>query len=366
MVRLFLIGALLALASAAQAQFNGCGSGPCSGQTLVASSPPVSDAPAPAKAWGYTKLAFDEQWNDQSGIDWAGTEAPGFRWYTILYFPDALGGTSGDLGFFANPISNTSWLIGGAAGAPVSNHVMGPLDGGLATCTSSPSDHSVLVGQSFNSGFYIEGQMKFITMGGNAASYWFFSGQAATGHVDGGSTHWAEPDVENQFGSSASGYVSMFVHDHSNGGDNGFWNQYTCCYVNGYDGNLHHYGTLVVPSYRNNGVGLIQRFVDDVGVGETQFSPNITTDGILGALTGSDAEQFCLMLQSYMTASGSVTYFGPIQIWVAPRWMSAMLDRYERKAVLRAELERLIADYYGTGGEGADKSSTCCISVLTT
>jgi hypothetical protein len=143
--------------------------------------------PAQAAAAGYTRLVFQEEFDDYSGIDVGDTRQPGFKFYRFLPFGEGV-----------NPMSNIV----------VANSVLtlrgGPTYNMALTSTAGIASNQ-WVGFAARGGAYFEASIAFdLVQSAGWPSFWMMAAE----HLWGNATGWIEFDVFEKWDASQGFYIN--------------------------------------------------------------------------------------------------------------------------------------------------------------
>jgi beta-glucanase (GH16 family) len=183
--------------------------------------------PPQAAAVGYTRLAFNEDFNDTSGIDMADSRAPGFKWYRFKPFGYGVLGT----GEFS--VSGSVLTLNQTVGSDA-NYGLG------STC-------GVGKGFGITNGAYVEGRIANApTGGGGWPAFWSMSNKHLWGTEH---TNFWEVDFYEKLG-NVDQHVFAVHNWLTNTNHNLNINQHNTMPA-GYDFNAFHtYGWLWLPGNR--------------------------------------------------------------------------------------------------------------------
>lgn len=208
--------------------------------------------PAAAAAAGFTRLAFQEEFDNASGIDMNATCAPGFNFYR--HIPFGLGINS------ANNISVSNGILT-LTGGPEWNYGLG------STCGTGTNQW---VGFDATGGAYFEASIAFDLLpgqGGPNGHGWPAFWSMADEHLWGNASGWIEFDMFEKWDNSQGFYLGNLHWWTSGGGHNS--SQQDLFTPNGWDwSTFHTVGGLWQPGNR------IAWYTDNAFKGERLFANN--------------------------------------------------------------------------------------------
>jgi hypothetical protein len=295
---------------------------------------PSQGLPPAAAAWNFNRLVFSDEFTSLSTIDVNNTKTAGFKWYTNNQFPNS------SFSQFQTSPATPAADIGISGSVLTITDDVSHISEGLNTCYWNGS---AILGTTFSGGFYAEVRMSFDpTLGAGGVAwnawpiYWFWPmseldgsvGTASFTEIDG---FEAYPDVPG----NATISPIMTTHDWiRNAGAGNHNNQNTNnhidTYINLLSGfhfyDMHTYGTLWVPSTRNAGQGLFQRYLDNVFINQTHIaatsevdytstgpaSPGAAQSNPNGTFFSSEAWSQCLVIGA---GHNWPTSFDFVRIW---------------------------------------------------
>lgn len=260
--------------------------------------------PPGAAAGEYSCVVFSDEFTSLSTIDLTNSQTAGFKWYIAANWPQ--GGTpwnSGPTKASDLSIASSILTINNTQGASFFSEI----SLNTAYATNLPTGDQ-FGGNVFNPGFYVEARMKYDPTLAARSTYntdpifWLLPMPALT-HTQ---NNFIENDVMEAF-PQGTGVVNPLTALHDLTISSGANNQNTNYQWDstGYDlTQFHTYGRLWVPAARNGGTGIFQTYIDDVHIPAQDVSytatgpasPGASPSNPNGTFSGSDSQQFCLMI----------------------------------------------------------------------
>lgn len=298
------------------------------GPAPVSSGPSV---PAPAAAWGFNTLPFDDEFDSISSIDVNNTLAPGFKWYVQSY----LFGTHPNQLYVVNSASfsvSSGVLTYNPNNCSPSCGVTG---GNIYSVGWVPGSPPTYVGNTIQpTGFYAEARIAYdpslAPASGNRwfPAFWLWDKSILLKEADSlsyGGAHYTEFDVFEATPNGGGGSVEAQYVDwdwyQPSGTTTQKRNTNYALAVPTIDAGFHTYGLLWVPMVKNGGTGLIQRYVDGVLISagnvtytSTTASPTPNGGYATGWMAGADSstQGFSVNLQ---TGNGWPMQIDYVRVW---------------------------------------------------
>ena len=242
--------------------------------THAQSSDMPTTVPAPpsyAYPW-FNNLAINENFSSLTSIDTQDTGGAGFTWYTHGAWPNA--GTPNWRSTSSIPAADLVKIAGGGLSI-----LDDPSGRGYGIATAAASGQSY-VGRVFCTGFYAEATLAFDPTLANGQTSWPAFWSEALEFLIGTRSPWAELDFfEGKPNGSPVTITEWLAQWHQTGGvgalDVSIPNDDLTTYLGSPDySKPHAYGTLFVPTWKNGGTGIVQRYFDGVHIpyGDVTYS----------------------------------------------------------------------------------------------